>query len=50
MSRNAIIIGSSSGIGKELAFQLAAEGYKTGLAARRIDLLEEIRQKIPESF
>ena len=48
---NAIIIGASSGIGKELAVQLSAKGYKLGLTARRVDLLNELAKEInTESF
>ncbi|MBB02673.1 MAG: oxidoreductase [Planctomyces sp.] len=38
----AVIIGASSGIGAELARQLAARGYRLGLAARRVDKLQEL--------
>lgn len=40
--RNAIIIGASSGIGAALAVDLAGRGYGLGLAARRIDQLNEL--------
>lgn len=40
MSKRAIIIGASSGIGLELAKVLAARGYRLGIAARRLELLE----------
>ena len=40
--KNAIIIGASSGIGRELALQLSAEGYRLCVTARRRDLLEEL--------
>jgi short-subunit dehydrogenase len=42
--KKAVLIGSSSGIGKELAKILAGEGYILGLAARRISLLEELQK------
>ena len=45
--RNAIIIGASSGIGKELAKTLARNGFNVGLAARRLDLLEAVARDIP---
>src|SRR5512143_1299296 len=38
----AIITGASSGIGRALALQLASQGAKITLAARRTELLEEI--------
>lgn len=40
--RKAIIIGASSGIGKELAKELSRRGYTLGLAARREELLAEL--------
>jgi short-subunit dehydrogenase len=48
---NAIIIGASSGIGRELAIQLSAKGYNLGLTARRVDLLNDLANEInTESF
>jgi short-subunit dehydrogenase len=41
-----LITGASSGIGEELAVQLARAGAKLTLAARRADLLESLVQKI----
>jgi short-subunit dehydrogenase len=43
---NAIVVGASSGIGRELARQLAACGYGVGLAARREDLLAELAREL----
>jgi len=37
-----IVTGASSGIGKSLAIQLAAQGAKVTIAARRADLLEDV--------
>lgn len=41
-----IITGASSGIGKALAFQYASKGFNLVLAARRIELLSEIKNKL----
>jgi len=43
----AIIVGASSGIGKELAKILAGKGYAVGLAARRGELLLRIQKELP---
>ena len=40
--KRAIIIGASSGIGFEVARLLLDEGWKVGVAARRVDLLQTI--------
>jgi len=45
--KKAIIIGASSGIGYELALQLADKDYQLGLMARRGELLEELSQRLP---
>ena len=45
----AIIIGASSGIGRELAKVLAKNGYSLGLAGRRIDLLLSLQQEVAAS-
>jgi short-subunit dehydrogenase len=42
-----IIIGASSGIGKELAMLYAAEGNMVGITGRRDQLLSEIRKEYP---
>lgn len=39
-----VVTGASSGIGKELALQLAQQGARLVLLARRIEILEEIKQ------
>jgi short-subunit dehydrogenase len=45
--KRAIVIGASIGMGRELSKLLAADGYIVGMAARRIELLQEIQQSIP---
>jgi short-subunit dehydrogenase len=41
-----LVTGASSGIGRELSVELAKRGAILGLAARRVDLLEEIVREI----
>jgi short-subunit dehydrogenase len=48
--KKAIIIGASSGIGKELALLLANNQYQVGITGRRTDLLLELKQQKPEQF
>lgn len=45
--KKAIIIGASSGLGKEVAKLLLADGWRLGIAARRIERLEEIKTQSP---
>ena len=40
--KRAIVIGASSGIGKEVAQLLVKEGWTVGVAARRVELLQDI--------
>ena len=46
--RTTVITGASSGLGAEAARQLAARGWDLGLAARRTDRLERLRDEIVE--
>lgn len=48
--KNALVIGASSGIGKELAKLLAEDGYKVIITGRREKLLEEIKATSPKKF
>ncbi len=41
----AIITGASAGIGKSLALQLAGQGAKVVIAARRVDQLEKVAEE-----
>ena len=45
----AIVTGASSGIGQALALQLAGQGAKVVLAARRADLLEQVAEACRQS-
>ena len=47
--QTAIIVGASSGIGRELDRFLSAKGFHLGLAARRIDLLVGLEKKLPNA-
>ncbi len=47
MVRKIIIIGATSGIGKELACIYAHRGDKVAITGRRKELLEEIQQQYP---
>lgn len=46
----ALITGASAGIGAEFAMQLAAKGWSIVLVARREDRLNELKQKIIQSY
>ena len=48
--KKAIIVGASSGIGKELARILVDNGYKVGITGRRTELLEGLKSEIPNSY
>jgi short-subunit dehydrogenase len=44
--KKAIVIGASSGIGRELSKILSGNQYTVGIMARRIHLLDELRNEI----
>jgi len=44
--KEAIIIGASSGIGKELAKILDAKKYSIGIVGRRVNLLKELQSTL----
>ncbi|HNW45690.1 MAG TPA: SDR family NAD(P)-dependent oxidoreductase [Elusimicrobiales bacterium] len=45
--KKAIVIGATSGIGKELAKLMAGYGYTVGIAGRRLELLQELQREFP---
>src|SRR4051794_40183403 len=50
-TKKAIVIGASSGIGRELAAVMSRHGYAVGIAARRVELLHELQKELPtESY
>lgn len=48
MDKNVIIIGATSGIGREVALIYIAQGWKVGVAGRREAELEALRSAYPE--
>ncbi len=50
MSKNAIILGATSGIGKELAKLLINDGYHVLITGRRLEKLKEIQATNPEKY
>jgi len=48
--KRAIVIGATSGIGKELSKLLANENYKVGITGRRKEKLEALQKSAPEKF
>ena len=50
MSKNAIVFGATSGIGKELAKLLVNAGYRVMITGRRIERLEEIKAESPDHY
>ena len=49
MSKKAIVVGASSGIGWEVAKLLLADGWHLGVAARREEPLQELKALAPDS-
>lgn len=48
--KKAIVIGATSGIGKELARLLAENNFLVGITGRRTELLENLKNEKPDSF
>lgn len=46
--RKAVIVGASSGLGKEVAKLLLAGGWRLGVAARRVEKLEDMKKLAPD--
>ena len=47
MTRSAVVIGASSGIGAAVAVELAHRGYAVGIAARRVEALRDVAAQHP---
>ena len=45
--KKAIVMGASSGIGYAVAKRLIEDGWMVGLSARRLELLETLKQLAP---
>lgn len=50
MDKKAIVIGATSGIGRELALILSKNDYRIGIMGRRSELLETLAQGSPDFF
>ena len=48
--KKAIVVGATSGIGRQLAIMLADNGYRVGITGRRGQLLAELQALNPDSF
>jgi len=48
--KKAIVIGATSGIGRELAMLLSENNYLVGITGRRTELLESLKEEKPDSF
>jgi len=49
-NKSIVITGASDGIGKALAWEMAERGYNLGLTARRIGLLEILKDEIQKKY
>ena len=50
MTRNAIVFGATSGIGRALSQLLVQDGYKVLITGRRLERLESLQETAPESY
>lgn len=44
--KKAIVIGASTGIGREVAIKLSDNGYAVGLVSRRIEILRQVQEEL----
>lgn len=45
-----IIVGASSGIGREMALHYASQGHQVGITGRRKELLQEVKNLFPQNI
>jgi len=50
MRKKAILLGASSGIGKEMALRLASQNWQVAITERRQNLLDEIAATNPDAI
>jgi short-subunit dehydrogenase len=50
MRKKAVIIGATSGIGKALAIEMYKRGYIVGATGRRVERLQQLKQKLGNRF
>lgn len=48
--KKVVIVGATSGIGRELVFSMLKKGYLLGIAGRREELLNQLREGCPENI
>jgi len=46
MPESVLITGASTGIGRAMAFEFSRRGYALGLCARRLEMLENLRDEL----